>query len=59
LIKPAVFGFIIAMVGCYSGFFTRGGTAGVGVSTTESMVSSSILILASDFFLTKLFMAFA
>jgi phospholipid/cholesterol/gamma-HCH transport system permease protein len=59
LIKPAVFGFIIAMVGCYAGFFTRGGTAGVGVSTTQSMVSSSILILASDFFLTKLFMAFA
>jgi phospholipid/cholesterol/gamma-HCH transport system permease protein len=58
LFKPAVFGFIIAMVGCYAGFHTRGGTVGVGVSTTQSMVSSSILILASDFFLTKLFMAF-
>lgn len=56
LFKPAVFGFIIAMVGCYAGFHTRGGTVGVGVSTTQSMVSSSILILASDFFLTKLFM---
>ena len=58
LVKPAVFGFIIAMVGCYAGFHTKGGTVGVGVSTTQSMVSSSILILASDFLLTKLFMAF-
>src|SRR5207249_8551286 len=58
LVKPTVFGFIIAMVGCYAGFYTKGGTVGVGVSTTQSMVSSSILILASDFLLTKLFMAF-
>jgi phospholipid/cholesterol/gamma-HCH transport system permease protein len=58
LVKPAVFGFLIAMVGCYAGFTTKGGTVGVGSSTTQSMVSSSILILASDFFLTKLFMAF-
>jgi phospholipid/cholesterol/gamma-HCH transport system permease protein len=57
LIKPAVFGFIIAMVGCYAGFRTRGGTVGVGLSTTQSMVSSSILILACDFLLTKVFMA--
>ncbi|GIW53944.1 MAG: transporter [Nitrospiraceae bacterium] len=57
LVKPAVFGFLIAMVGCYAGISTKGGTVGVGVSTTQSMVSSSILILASDFFLTKLFMA--
>ncbi|MGQ0810971.1 MAG: MlaE family ABC transporter permease [Nitrospiraceae bacterium] len=58
LIKPMVFGFLIAMVGCYAGFSTKGGTVGVGTSTTQSMVFSSILILASDFFLTKLFMAF-
>lgn len=57
LLKPTVFGFLIAMVGCYAGFSTKGGTVGVGVSTTQSMVSSSILILATDFFLTKLFMA--
>jgi phospholipid/cholesterol/gamma-HCH transport system permease protein len=56
LLKPAVFGFIIAMVGCYAGFSTRGGTVGVGTSTTQSMVSSSILILATDFFMTKLLM---
>jgi phospholipid/cholesterol/gamma-HCH transport system permease protein len=58
LVKPTVFGFLIAMVGCYAGFRTTGGTAGVGASTTQSMVSSSILILGSDFLLTKLFMAF-
>ncbi len=58
LVKPLVFAFIIAMVSCHVGFHTKGGTAGVGTSTTQSMVSSSILILATDFFLTKLFMAF-
>jgi phospholipid/cholesterol/gamma-HCH transport system permease protein len=58
LVKPVVFGFIIAMVGCYAGFHTKGGTVGVGVTTTQSMVSSSVLILASDFLLTKLFIAF-
>ncbi len=58
LFKPVVFGFIIAMVGCYAGFSTKGGTTGVGVSTTQAMVAASILILACDFFITKLFMAF-
>lgn len=57
LVKPMVFGFIIAMVGCFAGFRTTGGTIGVGVSTTQSMVTSSILILGADFLLTKLFMA--
>lgn len=57
LVKPALFGFLIAMVGCYAGFSTRGGTVGVGLSTTQSMVSSSILILATDFLVTKFFMA--
>ncbi len=57
LVKPIVFGSLIAMVGCYAGFSTKGGTAGVGASTTQSMVSASILILANDFFITKLFMA--
>jgi phospholipid/cholesterol/gamma-HCH transport system permease protein len=55
LIKPLVFGFIVCMVGCYSGLTTSGGTVGVGQSTTQAMVTSSILILMSDFFMTKLF----
>ncbi|MDX1622565.1 MAG: ABC transporter permease [Gemmatimonadota bacterium] len=55
LAKPVVFGFIITTVSCYQGITTTGGTEGVGRSTTQSVVLSSILILASDFFLTKLF----
>jgi phospholipid/cholesterol/gamma-HCH transport system permease protein len=59
LVKPIVFGFLIAMVGCYTGFRTEGGTAGVGLSTTQSMVSSSILVLGSNLLLTKVFMVFS
>lgn len=58
LLKPVVFAFIIAMVGCYVGFRTTGGTVGVGASTTRSMVVSSVMILAVNFLLSKLFMAF-
>ena len=54
LSKPVVFGFILASVGCFMGLRTRGGTQGVGVSTTQSVVVASILILATDFFMTKL-----
>ena len=57
LIKPICFGFVVAMVGCYYGLKTTGGTRGVGSATTNSVVSTSILILALDFFLTKLFFA--
>ncbi|MDD1750178.1 MAG: ABC transporter permease [Methanothrix sp.] len=56
LVKPAFFGFIIAMVGSFMGLTTHGGTVGVGRSTTESVVFSSILILVSDFFISKLFL---
>jgi phospholipid/cholesterol/gamma-HCH transport system permease protein len=52
LIKAAVFGFIIALMGCYHGFHSRGGAQGVGAATTAAVVSSSILILAADFVLT-------
>jgi phospholipid/cholesterol/gamma-HCH transport system permease protein len=54
LIKPIAFGFILASVGCYMGLSTRGGTQGVGLSTTRSVVAASVLILVSDFFMTKL-----
>ncbi|HWX56242.1 MAG TPA: ABC transporter permease [Verrucomicrobiae bacterium] len=54
LSKPFVFGFIISTVGCYYGLTTRGGTQGVGRSTTQAVVASSVLIIATDFFLTKL-----
>ena len=52
LIKAAVFGFIVALMGCYYGFNSRGGAQGVGAATTSAVVSSSILILAADFILT-------
>lgn len=55
LFKPLVFGFIITSVACYRGLSTTGGTEGVGRATTQSVVYSSVLVLATDFFLTKLF----
>jgi len=54
LMKPIVFGFIISMTGCYVGLRTHGGTEGVGRSTTQAVVSSSILVIAADFFLNNL-----
>jgi phospholipid/cholesterol/gamma-HCH transport system permease protein len=55
--KTPFFGYIIAVIGCHYGLQTRGGTEGVGRSTTSTVVAVSITILISDFFLTKLFMA--
>jgi phospholipid/cholesterol/gamma-HCH transport system permease protein len=54
LIKAGVFGFIIALMGCYHGFNSRGGAQGVGSATTSAVVSSSILILAANYLLTSL-----
>jgi phospholipid/cholesterol/gamma-HCH transport system permease protein len=53
LIKAAVFGFIIALLGCYNGFHSKGGAQGVGTATTNAVVSSSILILAANYVLTS------
>jgi phospholipid/cholesterol/gamma-HCH transport system permease protein len=52
--KPIVFGFLIASIGCYKGLTVRGGTQGVGRATTQAVVVSSVLILVTDFFLTRL-----
>jgi phospholipid/cholesterol/gamma-HCH transport system permease protein len=57
LVKAAVFGFLIALLGCYQGYRSRGGAAGVGAATTAAVVSASILILAFDYVLTELFFA--
>ena len=54
LVKPIVFGFIIASIGCFYGMNTKGGTQGVGRSTTQAVVWSSILIIAVDFFISRL-----
>jgi phospholipid/cholesterol/gamma-HCH transport system permease protein len=54
LVKPIFFGFIIASVGCYFGMTTKGGTQGVGKSTTQAVVISSVCIIVVDFLLTRL-----
>jgi phospholipid/cholesterol/gamma-HCH transport system permease protein len=55
LIKAAVFGFIVALMGCYHGFNASGGARGVGRATTHAVVSAAILIFAADYLLTTLF----
>ncbi|MBN9507825.1 MAG: ABC transporter permease [Alphaproteobacteria bacterium] len=57
LTKAAVFGFVIALLGCYHGYRSRGGAQGVGAATTSAVVGASILILAFDYVLTELFFA--
>jgi phospholipid/cholesterol/gamma-HCH transport system permease protein len=52
LIKSGVFGFIIATMGCFQGYFSKGGAQGVGQATTKAVVSASILILISNYLLT-------
>ncbi len=54
LIKAAVFGFVIAMMGCYNGYYSKGGAQGVGRATTNAVVSASILILAANYLMTSL-----
>jgi phospholipid/cholesterol/gamma-HCH transport system permease protein len=54
LIKPVLFGFVMASVGCYYGITTRGGTQGVGRSTTQAVVAASVLIIMVDFFVVRL-----
>jgi len=54
LTKAAVFGLILALIGCYKGVNTTGGAEGVGKATTEAVVLASIMILISDYFLTAI-----
>ena len=54
LIKAAVFGLILTLTGCVRGYYTTGGAEGVGRATTAAVVSASLIILLTDFFLTKL-----
>ncbi len=57
LVKAAVFGFIVALMGCYHGYHSRGGAQGVGAATTNAVVSASILILLFNYIITELFFA--
>jgi len=54
LTKSVFFGLILTHIGCYKGFYTTGGAEGVGKSTTQAVVLSSVLILISDYFLTSI-----
>jgi phospholipid/cholesterol/gamma-HCH transport system permease protein len=57
LIKSAVFGFIIAIIGCYFGYNSKRGAQGVGIATTNAVVVASILILLSNYLTTEIFFA--
>ncbi len=57
LVKASVFGFLITLMGCYHGYNSRGGAQGVGAATTNAVVSASVLILCSNYFITELFFA--
>jgi phospholipid/cholesterol/gamma-HCH transport system permease protein len=54
LIKPFVFGFVIVTIACHVGLRTKGGTQGVGRSTTLSVVAGSVAVIAADFFVTQI-----
>jgi len=55
LLKPFVFAFVIALVGCFYGLRTSGGTQGVGRATTEAMVTASVAIFVLTYFITQIF----
>ena len=55
LVKASVFGFLVALMGCYHGYHSRGGAQGVGAATTNAVVSASILILIFNYGITELF----
>jgi phospholipid/cholesterol/gamma-HCH transport system permease protein len=57
LVKAAVFGFTITLMGCYHGFNSKGGAQGVGKATTNAVATSMILILILDYILTEMFFA--
>ena len=55
LVKAAVFGFLIALMGCYHGYHSGRGAQGVGRATTNAVVSASILILIANYIVTTMF----
>ena len=57
LVKAAVYGFIIALMGCFHGYHSGGGAEGVGSATTKAVVSACVLILIANYFITNFFFA--
>jgi phospholipid/cholesterol/gamma-HCH transport system permease protein len=58
IFKSVFFGFFISLIGCYNGLNVEGGAEGVGKATTRSVVASSVCVMVSDYFLTKLLIIF-
>jgi phospholipid/cholesterol/gamma-HCH transport system permease protein len=58
MVKPLVFGLLVATISCYFGLRVRGGTEGVGRATTTAVVASSVSILVVDFFITRVMLFF-
>ena len=52
-----MFGFLIALLGCYNGYHSKGGAQGVGAATTNAVVSASIMILIANYVVTEIFFA--
>lgn len=57
LLKAAIFGFVITLMGAYQGFYSKGGANGVGVATTNAVVTASMLILLANYISTEFFFA--
>ena len=53
LLKASAFGIILTFIGCYYGYYTSGGAKGVGIATTSAVVTSAVLILATDYIITS------
>ena len=58
IIKAFIFGYLVASIGTYIGYFTNGGAKGVGISTTKAVVFSAIVIFAANYFLSAIFLIF-
>jgi len=57
LVKASVFGLALSSIGCYQGFYAKGGARGVGLATTRAVVQACVTILVLDYFLTDIFFA--
>lgn len=57
LIKAAIFGFTVVLIGCYQGFHAKGGGRGVGIGTTRAVVAGSVGVLVLDYFVTEVLLA--
>jgi len=57
LLKPFLFAIVIALIGCFYGLRTTGGTQGVGRATTQAMVMATVMVFILDLVITKIFVS--